>query len=269
MTRPQTRSPSPLTTVVAPPSSCGSSGYSVAWMPPKTTCAPRAFDQAADFVAAQGVAAVDADPDDVARRDGVDVEGLERFVGDDRVAVGRRRGRGQHIEPARGDDGHSEREMARIDQVNTHPNTLRCSVVTPSMKLRLSAVFFLIVLVGQDLVTPRIGLGARDDAGDIGVLARRTRSRRRGAPWPPRDALTSADAVRPGRVRARAFPGPSVLVRPCSSSCCLTTVAVTSGARAGDCRRHRHRRIHRHRHGDRRRRPHRIHRCAAPWDVLH
>ena len=36
-------SPSPRTTACAPPSSCASSGYSVAWMPPNTTVAPRAL----------------------------------------------------------------------------------------------------------------------------------------------------------------------------------------------------------------------------------
>ena len=42
ITVPQMVSPSPFTTACAPPSSCDSSGYSVAWMPPNTTCAPRA-----------------------------------------------------------------------------------------------------------------------------------------------------------------------------------------------------------------------------------
>ena len=37
-----TRSPSPVTTACAPPSSRASSGYSVAWMPPYTTYAPAA-----------------------------------------------------------------------------------------------------------------------------------------------------------------------------------------------------------------------------------
>ena len=48
--------------------------------------APVASDPA-DLVSAQGVARVDADADDVARRDGGRVELLEGLVGDERIAV--------------------------------------------------------------------------------------------------------------------------------------------------------------------------------------
>ena len=52
-------------------------------MPPKTTDAPRARAIAPDFVAAQGVAGVDADADDVAGLDRVGIEGIQRLVADD------------------------------------------------------------------------------------------------------------------------------------------------------------------------------------------
>ena len=52
-------------------------------MPPKTTVAPRARARRADLVAAQRVAGVDADADDVAGLTGVEIERLERLVDDD------------------------------------------------------------------------------------------------------------------------------------------------------------------------------------------
>ena len=58
----------------------------------------------ADFVAAQRIAGVNADADDVAGRDHRRIERLERFVDDDGIAPlgsGRRR---QDVQPARRDD---------------------------------------------------------------------------------------------------------------------------------------------------------------------
>ena len=78
----------------------------------------------ADFVSAQGVTSMDADPDHVARTDVRRVEGVERFVTDDRIPVLAGRGRRQNVQPARGDDRHSERQVARIDQVNAHARIL-------------------------------------------------------------------------------------------------------------------------------------------------
>ena len=78
----------------------------------------------ADLVAAQRVARMDADADDVARRDGRRVELLERFVDDERVAeIGRRRRR-EHVEPAGRNDGHAKRDMAWIDEVDSHVHQL-------------------------------------------------------------------------------------------------------------------------------------------------
>ena len=99
-------------------------------MPPKTTQAPRSRAQPADLVAAQRVAGVDADADDVAGTHARGVEYLERFVADDRVAALRGRG-GQHIQPARRDDGHAERDMAGIDKMYAHedPSLSTSSIV--------------------------------------------------------------------------------------------------------------------------------------------
>ena len=73
----------------------------------------------ADLVAAQGVAGVNADADDVARLDRR-VERLERFVDEDGIAISaRRRGR-EHVQPARRDDADAERHVAGVDEVDDH-----------------------------------------------------------------------------------------------------------------------------------------------------
>ena len=56
-------------------------------MPPKTTVAPRARACGTDFVSAQRVAGMNADADDVAGLHGVEIERLQRLVGDPRIAV--------------------------------------------------------------------------------------------------------------------------------------------------------------------------------------
>ena len=77
-----------------------------------------------DFVASQRVTGVDADPDHVARTDVRRIEDVERLVADDRIPVLARRGCGQDVQPAGGDDRHSERQVARINQVNAHARIL-------------------------------------------------------------------------------------------------------------------------------------------------
>ena len=78
-------------------------------MPPKTTQAPRARGLAADFVAAPGVARVDADADDVAGFDGVEVELFERLVARCGIAPFGAGGGGEDIQPAGRNDGDAER----------------------------------------------------------------------------------------------------------------------------------------------------------------
>ena len=46
--------------------------------------------------------------------------GFERLVDDERLAVRLRRGRGQHVQPARRDDADAERDVARVDEVDVH-----------------------------------------------------------------------------------------------------------------------------------------------------
>jgi hypothetical protein len=71
-----------------------------------------------DFISTQGVAGVDADADHVTGLNGQGIENLERFVRDQRVPVGARRCRREHVQPARRDNPNAEREMARINQMD-------------------------------------------------------------------------------------------------------------------------------------------------------
>src|SRR6476660_7182735 len=74
----------------------------------------------ANLVAAQGVARVDAYPDNIPLVDGGRVQSFKSFVSNDRIAEAARRRRGQHVKPAGGDNSHAERKMARIYQVHLH-----------------------------------------------------------------------------------------------------------------------------------------------------
>ena len=48
------------------------------------------------------------------------IEGLQCFVDDNRIAIGARRRRGQHIQPAWRDDRRAERDVTRIDEEYGH-----------------------------------------------------------------------------------------------------------------------------------------------------
>jgi hypothetical protein len=61
---------------------------------------------------------MNADPDDVAGLYGREIELLERLVGDARIAIFRGSGPGDDEQPARGDDAHAERNVARIDKMD-------------------------------------------------------------------------------------------------------------------------------------------------------
>src|SRR6266487_3538187 len=73
-----------------------------------------------DLIAAQGVARVDAYPDNIPLVDRGRVQNFKSFVSDERIAEAPRRRRGQHVEPAGGDNSHAERKMTRIYQVHLH-----------------------------------------------------------------------------------------------------------------------------------------------------
>src|SRR5437588_5427546 len=73
---------------------------------------------ASDLVTAERVAGMNADADDVARANRVEIDRIQRFVDDDRIApaaAGRRR---EDVEPARRNHGDAERFHTRIDKMN-------------------------------------------------------------------------------------------------------------------------------------------------------
>ena len=74
----------------------------------------------ADLVAPQRVAGVDADADDVAGLDGGGVDRVERFVHDDGIAELGWRRRRDDIQPARRNNADAERDVAWVDEMNSH-----------------------------------------------------------------------------------------------------------------------------------------------------
>ena len=86
--------------------------------------------QPAHRVAAQHVQRVNADADDVARLELIEVEPLERLVREHWIAPFRRRGASQHVQPARRDDGSPERHVAGVDEMHTHMR-LRIAAESP------------------------------------------------------------------------------------------------------------------------------------------
>ena len=75
---------------------------------------------ASDFHAAQSIAGMDADANDIA---GLNEFGLNLFkglVGNERIAVAGRSSGGKHVQPTRRDHADAERSIAGIDQVDAH-----------------------------------------------------------------------------------------------------------------------------------------------------
>jgi hypothetical protein len=79
----------------------------------------------ADFVAAQRVAGVDPNPDDVTSSYSLEIERLERFINDARSAVRRRGGAAKDEHPPRGD--HS-------DPKDRWLGLTKCTVIAPDPK---------------------------------------------------------------------------------------------------------------------------------------
>jgi hypothetical protein len=67
---------------------------------------------------------MDADPDHITGVNGAEVHRLERFVGDDRVAVLARGRSGNDEQPARRDDADAEGNVARIDEMHLQMRAL-------------------------------------------------------------------------------------------------------------------------------------------------
>jgi hypothetical protein len=79
---------------------------------------PLLASQSADFIATQCIACVNSNSYNVPRRNASDIQLLQRFVNDYRIAKARGGGSGEHIEPAWCDDADAERLVTRIDEIN-------------------------------------------------------------------------------------------------------------------------------------------------------
>lgn len=74
-----------------------------------------------EFVSPQSIGGVNANTDHVARLNALGIDGSQRFIDQNRVAVGAGSCAGEHVEPSRSNDSGSEGHMAGIDQMNLHP----------------------------------------------------------------------------------------------------------------------------------------------------
>jgi hypothetical protein len=77
---------------------------------------------------------VDTDADDVTGFDLIEIERFQGFVGNARQAMRGRRCRRENKEPAGRDHADSEREMARIYEVDVHRTPWPAAVVVGSTK---------------------------------------------------------------------------------------------------------------------------------------
>ena len=73
-----------------------------------------------DFVAAKRVARVDPDADDVTGLHALEIEGLERLIGNLWPAMRVRCRSGENEQPTRCDHANPERQMTRVYEVDTH-----------------------------------------------------------------------------------------------------------------------------------------------------
>jgi hypothetical protein len=96
--------------------------------------------EVSDRIAAKRVGGVNANADHVSRVDAGRIERLERLVHDQRRAEACRRGRRQHIQPSRRDDGSSEREIAWIDEMDAHSIPQKAPAIFLPNRLKNPAV---------------------------------------------------------------------------------------------------------------------------------
>ena len=80
---------------------------------------PSLASQPADFIAAQCVAGVNSNSNNVAGRNGCDIQLLQCFINDYGIAEAGGGRSGEHIEPPRRDDADAEGFVARIDEINS------------------------------------------------------------------------------------------------------------------------------------------------------
>ena len=82
--------------------------------------APRARAMLPDLIAAQRVAGMDADADNVAGGNGVRIQRIQRLVDEDRLAIFGRRRRREDEQPSWRDHSRTEGDVTGIDQMYAH-----------------------------------------------------------------------------------------------------------------------------------------------------
>src|SRR6266496_2101354 len=85
---------------------------------------PLLASQPADFIAAQCVAGVNSNSNNVAGPNACDIQLLQGFINDYRIAEAGGCRSGEHIEPPRRDDSDAERFVTRIDEINSQCTSL-------------------------------------------------------------------------------------------------------------------------------------------------
>src|SRR6266496_1508988 len=80
---------------------------------------PLLASQPADFIAAQCVAGVNPNSNNVAGCNACDIQLLQGLINDYRIAEARGCRSGEHIEPSRRDDADAEGFVTRIDEINS------------------------------------------------------------------------------------------------------------------------------------------------------
>jgi hypothetical protein len=81
--------------------------------------------QPADFIATQCIARVNPNSNNIPSRNASDIQLLQGFINDYRVAKAGGCSCGEHIEPARCDDADAEGLVTRIDEVNFQWGSLK------------------------------------------------------------------------------------------------------------------------------------------------
>src|SRR5215831_15891552 len=77
---------------------------------------PFLASQAADFIATQCIACVNPNSNNIPSPNASDIQPLQRFINDYRIAKAGGGSSGEHIEPARRDDADAEGPVTRIDK---------------------------------------------------------------------------------------------------------------------------------------------------------
>lgn len=97
---------------------------------------PLFASQPADFIATQRIAGVNSNSNNIPSCNTSDIQLLQCFVNDYRIAKAGGCSSGEHIEPARRDNANAEGPVTRIDEVNFQCDSLRACSYRISLRKR-------------------------------------------------------------------------------------------------------------------------------------